>query len=163
MGTVALCEICQFQKSTAPHPETPLLTVSLWDSSWSGQIWHALPSTCHLMSAGGCRGIFGQAHGRQEPLCHTCKKGNNYVQRYSASLAHTQRASSLLKSSSLKSVSVFLLVVGCVGTFHYEGWEFSVGFLLCTVLNIVGFSCVCLSFCWLVFRTRTFSLLQNIV
>ena len=35
------------------------------------------------------------------------------------------------KIFSPKSVSVFLLVVGCVGFCQYKEWEFSVGFSLC--------------------------------
>ena len=46
----------------APHSEKALLMASLQDSPRSGQVCPALPSTCHLVSAGGCRGIFGWAH-----------------------------------------------------------------------------------------------------
>ena len=46
-----------------------------------------------------------------------------------------------LKSFSLKSVLVLLLVVGCVGFCWYKGREFSVGFLFGVALDIVGFIC----------------------
>ena len=94
----------------------------------------------HIVSAGRCRGIFGWASGRCQPLHHTCKKGDNYAQRHSVSLVHMWRASSLLKSFSPKFVSVFLLVVGCVGFCQYKGRKFSVGFLAyCT--DIVKHHC----------------------
>ena len=66
------------------------------------------------MPAGSCRSILGQSHGRCQPLCHTCKMGNNYAQRYSVSPLHLGRASPILKSSSKQ---VNLLSVGCVGSF----------------------------------------------
>ena len=56
----------------APYSETPLLMASPWDSPSCGQDQHALPRECHYMPAGGCRSIFGQSHGRCQPLCHTC-------------------------------------------------------------------------------------------
>ena len=43
------------------------------------------------------------------------------------------------KSSSLKSVPVFLLIVGCAGFCHYQGWEFSVGFALYIMTGIMTF------------------------
>ena len=61
--------------------------------------------------------------GRHQPLCHTCKKGDNYAQRHSVSLLHLGRASKVLKSSSLQAN---LLVIGCVGfsfVFWYRGRE----------------------------------------
>ena len=122
----------------APHSETPLPTVSLWYSSWSGQVWFALPGAHYNMLAGNCRSIYSSSHGRHQPLCHTHKMGDNYAQGYSASLAHPWRASVLLKSSP-KSVSVFLLVVGCVGFNRYKGREFSVGFCfsrVCTQFSV---------------------------
>ena len=61
-----------FKEHRAPHSEKALLMASPQDSPRSGQIWPVLPSTCHLVFAGRCGGIFGWAHGRLEPLCHTC-------------------------------------------------------------------------------------------
>ena len=75
------------------------------------------------MPAGSCRSICGWSHGRHQPLCHTCKKGNNYAQRHSVSLPHLGRASEVLESSSLQAN---LLIVGCVGfllMFWYWGRE----------------------------------------
>ena len=70
-GTVALWEIKQFPKEHwAPYQETPLLMASPWDSPRSGQIWFALPREHHNMPAGSCRSIFGQSHGRHQPLHH---------------------------------------------------------------------------------------------
>ena len=64
------------------------------------------------MPAGSCRSIFGQSHGRCQPLYHTCKTGDNYAQRHSVSLPHLARASTILKSTS-KQANLFF--VGCVG------------------------------------------------
>ena len=123
-GTVALWEIQWFQKSTKLLiRKLPLLVVSLQGSPWSRQIWLELPREHHHMPAGSCRSIYGWSHGRCQPLCHTCSKGNNYAQRYSVSPLHLGRASTILKSSDLQSG---LLVVGCVGflfTFRYRGKE----------------------------------------
>ena len=66
------------------------------------------------MPTGGCRSILGQSHGRHQPLCHTCKTGDNYAQGYSVSLPHPGRASPVLESSSKQTN---LLFVGCVGSF----------------------------------------------
>ena len=43
------------------------------------------------------------------------------------------------KSSSPKSVLVFLLIVGCVGFCQYQGWEFGVSFALYIRTGIMGF------------------------
>ena len=67
------------------------------------------------MPAGSCRGIYSQSHGRHLPLCHTCKKGDNYAQGHSVSLLHLEKASKILSSS----LQANLLVVGCVGFFFY--------------------------------------------
>ena len=64
------------------------------------------------MLAGGCRSILGWSHGRCQPLCHTCKMGDNYAQGYSVSPLHLGRASKILKSSSKQAN---LLFVGCAG------------------------------------------------
>ena len=64
------------------------------------------------MPAGSCRNIFGQSHGRCQPLHHTCKLGDNYAQGHSVSLPHLGRESTVLKSSSKQAD---LLFVGCVG------------------------------------------------
>ena len=49
-------------------------------------------------------------------MCDPHKAHNHHAQGYSVSQSYLWRASSLLRSSSsLKSVSVFLLVVGYVG------------------------------------------------
>ena len=66
------------------------------------------------MPAGSCRSVFGQSHGRHQPLHHICKTGDNYAQRYSVSPPHLGRASPILKSSSKQAN---LLFVGCVGFF----------------------------------------------
>ena len=74
------------------------------------------------MPAGSCRGIYSWSHGRHQPLCHTCKKGDNYAQGYSVSPPHLGRASEVLNSSWQAN----LLVVGCVGllfVFWYRGRE----------------------------------------
>ena len=63
------------------------------------------------MPAGSCRSIFGQSHGRHQPLPNTCETGDNYAQRHSASLLHLGRASKILKSSSKQANLSF---VGCV-------------------------------------------------
>ena len=68
------------------------------------------------MPAGSCRSICGQSHGRCQPLCHTCRKCDNYAQRYSMSLLHPGRASKILKAPPKQAN---LLVVGCVGFFIY--------------------------------------------
>ena len=116
-GTVALWEIQQFQKSTE---------LLIWKLPFSrlvheiaqavGKTNCALPGECHYMLAGGCRSIFGVSHGRCQPLCHTCKKGDNYAQRHSVSLPHLGRASKVLKGSSKQAN---LLFVGCVGFFSF--------------------------------------------
>ena len=64
------------------------------------------------MPAASCRSIFGQSHGRYQPLHHTCEMGDNYAQGHSVSPLHLGRASTILKSSSKQAN---LLFVGCVG------------------------------------------------
>ena len=49
------------------------------------------------MPTGSCRSIFGQSHGRCQPLHHTCETGDNYAQRNSVSLLDPGRASTVLK------------------------------------------------------------------
>ena len=61
--------------------------------------------------------------------------GYNYAQGHSVSPPHPWRASALLKSSQ-RSVSEFLLVVGCVGFWTGTGVE---KFEWDTLLNYVGF------------------------
>ena len=98
-GTVALQEIWWFQKSTK-------LLIRKLPFSWLvheialevGKYDLSLPRECHHMPAGSCRSICGWSHGRCQPLCHTCKKGNNYAQRHSVSLPHLERASKILKA-----------------------------------------------------------------
>ena len=83
-GTVALQEIRRFQKSTElliRKLPFPWLVHEIAQSV--GKNRSALPGECHYMLAGSCRGIFGCSHGRHQPLCHTCKKGNNYAQGHS--------------------------------------------------------------------------------
>ena len=112
-GTVALWEIQHFQKSTK-------LLIRKLPLSWLvheialevGKYYLHFQGECHNMPAGSCRSIFGWPHGRQQPLCHTCKMGNNYAQGHSVSLPHLGRASTILKSSSKQAN---LLFVGCVG------------------------------------------------
>ena len=121
----------------AVYLQKALLTASSWNSPRGRQIWPVLPGACHLVSAGSCGGIFGWAHGRCKPLHHTCLKGNNYALKHSFRLVHIWRASSVLKSISLKSVLVFLLVVGCVGFCQYKGWEFSWVLLFTFIMDIL--------------------------
>ena len=113
-GTVALCEIWQFQKSTE---------LLIWKLPFS-QLVHKIalevgkydlcfPREHYNMPAGSYRGIYSQSHGRCQPLHHPCEKGNNYAQRHSISLLHLGRASTIISSSS----QTYLLVVGCVGFF----------------------------------------------
>ena len=64
------------------------------------------------MPAGSYRGIFGESHGRRQPLHHTCEMGDNYAQGHSVSQPHLGRESTLLKSSSKQAN---LLFVGCAG------------------------------------------------
>ena len=64
------------------------------------------------MPAGSYRGIFGISFGRCQPMCHPCKKGNNYAQGCSVGPPHLRRASIDLKSSPKQAN---LLIVGCVG------------------------------------------------
>ena len=130
LGIVALCKICWFQKSKELHiQKLPFswlvheIALEVGKSDLHFQVHH-------IVSARSCRDIFGWASGRCQPLCHTCKKGDNYAQRHSVSLAHMWRASSLLKPFFPKSVLVFLLVVGSVGFCQYKGREFSGGFIV---------------------------------
>ena len=64
------------------------------------------------MLAGGCRGIFGVSFGRHQPMCHSCKKGDNYAQGRSVGPPYPRGATIDPKSSSKQ---INLLVVGCVG------------------------------------------------
>ena len=63
---------------------------------------------------------------------------NHHAQTHTISVTYLWRASALLKTFSLMSISV-LLVVGCVGFCQYKGWEFSVGFSLYMMMGIMGF------------------------
>ena len=67
MGTVALNEICQFQKSTELLI-CSLLTFGLQNCSRNWEIWYALPGACIPDSAGSCRVLSGQPPGRCQPL-----------------------------------------------------------------------------------------------
>ena len=115
-----LGDLTVLKEHWAPHQETPLLTVSPWGSPWSGQIWLALPRKCHYMPAGSCRSICDWSHGRCQPLCHICKKGDNFAQGYSVSPLHPGRASTILKNlptgksvgCRLCGVFVYFLVQG---------------------------------------------------
>ena len=82
----------------APCWETPLLMISPQDSPRSWQVWLVLPREHHHMPAGSCRSTHGWSHGRCQPLCHTCKKGDNYAQRHSVSPLHLGTASKILKA-----------------------------------------------------------------
>ena len=72
-GTVALCEIWQYQKSTE---------LLIWKLPFSrlvceiaqevGENRYALPGEHHNMPAGGCRGIFCVSFGRSQLMRHTC-------------------------------------------------------------------------------------------
>ena len=67
LGTVALHEIFWFQKS---------IELLIWKLPFS-QLVHKIAQEmgkydmCHTDSAGSCRGIFGWAPGRWQPLCHS--------------------------------------------------------------------------------------------
>ena len=98
-----------------------------------------LPGAYQFYSTGSCRGIFGWAPGRCQPMCNPHEMHNYYAQRHSASLTYLWRASSLMKVLLPISFSVFLLVVGCVEFCWYQGREFSVGFALYILLNTMGF------------------------
>ena len=76
------------------------------DSPWSRQIWSVLPGACHNMPAGS---IFGRPHRRSQPLCHSCKKGDNYVQRHSVNLTHVESICSI----DILPEICFNLPVGC--------------------------------------------------
>ena len=79
------------------------------------------------MLAGSCRGIFCCSHGRRQPLCHTCKKGNNYAQGHLVSLPHLGRSSKVLKCSSKQANLLFVVCVGiffCLCLVTVQGREF---------------------------------------
>ena len=109
---------------------TPFFTFSLWDSHWSKQVWSALPGACYFDSAGSCRGIFGLAPGRCQPLHNPHEMCNNYAQRHTINMTYPWRASLLLKV--LLPEVCFSLSIGCrlCGIFWYQGRESSVGFAL---------------------------------
>ena len=116
-GTVALCKIWQYQKSTELLIlKLPFSRLVPWDCPRSWQNRHVLPGEHHHMPAGSCRGIFGVSFGRCQPMCHPHKKGNNYAQGCSVGPPHPRRASIDLKSSSKQAN---LLIVGCVGFFLF--------------------------------------------
>ena len=109
LGTVALCEIHCFQKSTdlliCKPPFLHLvheiaLEVGRFDLCF--QI-HAI-----LTLQGG---LFGWAPGRCQPLHDPCKTCNNHAQRHTISAMYLWRASSLLKV--LLPKVCFSLSVGC--------------------------------------------------
>ena len=127
-GTVALHEICWFQKSTE---------LLIWKLPFS-QLVHELAlevgkyDLCFQGHAIVCLQEAAKAYivslMEDTNLCTIhAKTSDNYTQGCSASPVHPWRASVLLKSSP-NSVSVFLLVVGCVGFYQYKRVEFSVGF-----------------------------------
>ena len=79
-GTVALWEIWGFQKSAELLiQKLPFSQLVHKIALAVGKIWLALPVDCYNMPAGSCRGIYSWSHGRCQPLCHTCEKGDNYA------------------------------------------------------------------------------------
>ena len=48
LGTVTLWNLPVPKEHWAPYLEIALLVASPWDGLWGGQIWLALPGTCHL-------------------------------------------------------------------------------------------------------------------
>ena len=93
------------------NSQTPLFMSSPWDSPWSGKIWYALPSAHHLDSAGSCRGTFGWAPGRCQPMHHPCEMLYCHAQRHSARLVYLWKPALLLKI--LLPRVCFSLSVGC--------------------------------------------------
>ena len=79
-GTVALCEIKQFQKSTE---------ILIWKLPFS-QLVHKIALEV---------GKYDMHFQECKPLHHTCKKGDNYTQGHSVSPTHPWRASTVLKPS----------------------------------------------------------------
>ena len=124
-GIVALNGICQFQKSTEVLIcKCPFSCLVHEIAQEVGKIWPALPGACSSDSAGSCRILSGWPPGRHLPLCDPCKVHHNNAQGYPISPYYPWKASSLLSSSSSpKSVLVFLLDVGCVGSYWYKGRE----------------------------------------
>ena len=135
LGTVALWEICQFQKSTKlliwKLPFLQLVCKIALEMDRCDQHFQGCTITCLQETAEAY--IVGLM---EDPnLCHTCKMGDNYAQGHSVSPVHLWRASALLRSSP-KSVSVFLLVVGCVGIFISTRERNLVWVLLCSVIYL---------------------------
>ena len=111
-----------------------LLMASPWDSSTNGQIWYVLPGACYHMPAGSCRGIYSQPHGRCKPLCHA--KWVTIMPKDIQLARHIHGEHLHYWNPPQKSVSEFLLVVGCVGFLTSTGagkleWD--------TLLNDAGF------------------------
>ena len=133
LGMVAVHDICHFQKS---------MDLQIWKLPFSYLV-HEIAleverydmhfQACAILTAGSCEGICCWASGRCQPLHNPHEMHNHHAQRHTISMMYPWRASALLKTFSPKSVSVFLLVVGCVG------WEFSVGFALYMMMGIMGF------------------------
>ena len=113
-GTVALLEIRRFQKSTELFiqklPFSRLVCEIAQEVGKSNLHFHGVP----LYACRRLQKHFGVSHGRHQPLCNTCKKGDNYAQRYSVGPLHPGRASKILKGSSKQAN---LLFIGCVGIF----------------------------------------------
>ena len=116
-GTVALCEIGQYQKSTEllirKLPFSWLVCkiaqeVGKRDMRFQGSTIICLQEAAEAFLVSLLEDI--------NPMCHSCKKGNNYAQGYSVGLPHPRRASIDLKSSSKQAN---LLIVGCVGFFSF--------------------------------------------
>ena len=143
LGTVALCEIHHFQKSMdlLMH-KLPFFAFSSQDSPQSGKIWHVLPGTCHIDSAGSCRGIFGWAPGRCQPLCDPHKTCNNHAQRYTIGVMYPWRASSLIKVLIPEDCFSLSVDYRSCGIFWYQGWESSVRFALYIVKGFIAFAFV---------------------
>ena len=97
-GTVALCEIQQYQKSTE------LLIQKLPFSRLVHEIAQEVGKTdMHFQGSTiiclqeAAEAFFGVSFGRCQPMHHSRKKGNNYAQGYSVGPPHPRRASMDLK------------------------------------------------------------------
>ena len=119
-GIVAFCKIWQFQKSTELLiPKLPFsqlvheiaLGVGKYDMHFQGHAIICLQKAAEAYIVGLMEDV---------NLCTIHAKRVTIMPRHSVSLMHLWRASPVL-TSFLKSVSVFLLVVGCVGFCQYGG------------------------------------------
>ena len=94
--------------------ETPLLMASL-PKKWAKIDMHFQGSTIICLQEAAEAFLVSLLEDCQ-PMCHTCKKGDNYAQGYSVGPLHPGRASKILKGPSKQAN---LLFVGCVGFFLF--------------------------------------------